>query len=95
MSKLVCKNCRSVDVEYEGYIGGTSYICLTCGARWSKEKFTPTTLFDQITQSPETLANEFVSFDHGLYYSWFVGQYFNTYAEAIAATVVKLKEVVE
>ena len=53
------------------------------------------TLFDRITQSPETLANEFVSFDHGLYYSWFLGQYFNTYTDAIAATVEKLKEVEE
>jgi hypothetical protein len=57
--------------------------------------FEPITVFETTTQSEETLAKEFVAFDHGLYYSWFIGQYFNTYTEAIAATVAKLKEVAE
>ena len=58
-----------------------------------QDDFPKQTLFDRITQSPETLAKEFVAFDHGQYYSWFLGRYFNTYPEAFSATVEKLKEV--
>ena len=98
MSKLVCKNCKSISVEYEDYCGGTSYYrCKTCGQWGDKDKFTQPTVFDRLTASPEVLAEKLV------YYLPGVGWYFSTLfdgdtcwknkAEAIAATVAKLSEV--
>jgi hypothetical protein len=57
MSNLVCQNCKSIAVEYEDYVGGTSYYrCKTCGMRGNEDKFTQVTLFDRITASLEALA---------------------------------------
>ena len=101
MSKLVCKKCKSVAVEYEDYCGGTSYYrCKTCGQRGSKDKFTQNTVFDRITQSPEVLAEKLVyhgvtSWDDEFYASTICDEIYKTRAEAIAATVAKLKEVAE
>jgi hypothetical protein len=59
------------------------------------------TLFDRITASPEALAVEFVGMMYDRvsgedrYYSMLTGDFYNSYEEAIAATVEKLKEVVE
>lgn len=57
------------------------------------------TVFERITQSPEVLAeNLVVEYRHGVkdyaYYSTVTGGLYNTKAEALAATVAKLKEVV-
>lgn len=105
MSNLVCQNCKSIAVEYEDYVGGTSYYrCKTCGMRGNEDKFTQVTLFDRITVSMEVLAPKFVyhvtSFLDGLnkpkkiWYSTLINnQYFNTELEAKRATVAKLKEV--
>jgi hypothetical protein len=61
MSDLVCQNCKSIAVEYEDYVGGTSYYrCKTCGMRGNEDKFTQVTLFDRITASPEVLAPRLV-----------------------------------
>jgi hypothetical protein len=103
MSNLVCKNCKSVAVEYEDYCGGTSYFrCKTCGMRGNKDKFTQVTVFDHITASPEVLAEKFIGliFDHRFtskyrYYSMLTGEFYNSREEAHAATVAKLKEVTE
>ena len=99
MSKLVCKNCKSISVEYEDYCGGTSYYrCKTCGQRGDKDSFTQQTVFDRITASPEVLAVEFVGMMYDRvsgedrYYSMLTGEFYSNYAEAIAATVARLKE---
>lgn len=101
MSNLVCKNCKSVAVEYEDYCGGTSYYrCNTCGMRGNKDKFTQQSLFDRITVSPEVLAEKLVyygvtSWDDEIYASTICDEIYKTRAEAIAATVAKLQEVAE
>lgn len=103
MSNLVCKNCKSVAVEYEDYCGGTSYFrCKTCGMRGNKDKFTQVTIFDRITESPEVLA-EYCVYECGdiygdgypVWYSSVTKIYYAEKSEAIAATVAKLKEVAE
>lgn len=100
MSKLVCKNCKSISVEYEDYCGGTSYYrCKTCGQWGDKDKFTQPTVFDRLTASPEVLAEEFVEMMYDRvagdyrYYSMLTGEFYNSREEAIAATVEKLNEV--
>jgi hypothetical protein len=63
---------------------------------WRKKK---QSLFQQITASPEVLAPEFVGMMYNrvcgdyLNYSMLTGEWYATHAEAIAATVAKLKEV--
>ena len=105
MSKLVCKNCKSIAVDYEDYTGGTSYYrCKTCGMRGNKDKFTSQTLFDRITASPEVLAERlvlsfpFVDCEGQVIIAWYStvknGRWF-TKKEAVAATVAKLKEEVD
>ena len=64
-----------------------------------KAKEMKKTIFDQITASPEVLAPEFVGMMYNrvwgdyLNYSMLTGEWYETHAEAIAATVAKLKEV--
>ena len=59
----------------------------------------PKTVFDRITSSPEVLAPEFVGMMYDRvsgedrYYSMLTGEFYNSYEEAIAATLKKLKEV--
>jgi hypothetical protein len=99
MSKRTCKDCRNRFSD-EG----------TCPVRFGVsdtddatncDTFEPITVFDRITASPEVLAVEFVGMMYDRvsgedrYYSMFTGEFYNSYAEAIAATVAKLKEVAE
>jgi hypothetical protein len=105
MSDLVCQNCKSIAVEYEDYVGGTSYYrCKTCGMRGNEDKFTQVTLFSRITASPEVLAESVVytyemaiggSMFRVYWTSPFVENFYPDKPEAIAATVAKLKEVAE
>lgn len=70
----------------------------TALGKWAKSK---QTLFDRITASPEVLAPEFVGMMYNrvcgdyLNYSMLTGEWYATHAEAIAATVARLKEVEE
>ena len=103
MSSLVCKNCKSIAVEYEDYVGGTSYYrCKTCGMRGDKDKFTQVTLFNRITASPEVLApllvREYWMADGPHIVKMWVSKIvpdhkYKTEPEAISVTVAKLKEV--
>lgn len=99
MSKLACKNCKSVAVEYEDYVGGTSYYrCKTCGMRGNKDKFMQQSIFDTITSSPEVLAEKLVYLEciDGMWHSTIFPYPENPYPTreaAIAATVARLKEV--
>jgi hypothetical protein len=72
-----------------------------CPNHWSKRK-NKQTLFERITQSPEVLAEKLVYYDcDGYWHSTIVFcrmfpdcfEDFNTEAEAIAATLAKLKEI--
>jgi hypothetical protein len=101
MSNLVCRNCKSISVEYEDYCGGTSYYrCKTCGQHGNKDKFTQQTVFHRITASPEVLAEKLTYWQYdpeqsrcGWTNNIIVGELYKNYHEAIAATVEKLKEV--
>lgn len=97
MSKK-CPICgRGIGV-YQDYVGGTSFFrCGICGHTGCD--FEDMTLFDRITQSPETLAEKlvfeiFCKEDPNIkgWTSAFTDVH-ETIEEAIAATVAKLKEV--
>lgn len=107
MSKK-CPICgRGIGV-YQDYVGGTSFFrCDICGHTGCD--FEDMTLFDRITQSPETLAEKFIFKEwhpierHNVWYSLLLNSEdrfncdppFDTKEEAFAATVAKLKEVGE
>jgi hypothetical protein len=82
---------------------GDKRSCL-CSRRTAEHKAcasfkSPPTVFDRITASPEVLAVEFVGMMYDRvsgedrYYSMLTGEFYNSYEEAISATVAKLKEV--
>ena len=94
MSKK-CRNCGCSEIDQTGrYVDGSvSYKCRKCGTH-----FMLFTVFKTITSSPEVLAEKLVvEYRHGVkdyaYYSTVTCELYNTKAEAIAATVAKLKEV--
>lgn len=99
MSKNRCPECGSIRVM-EAPIGGVR-ICLACESLLNtingKSK---QTVFHRITASPEVLA-KFLVFHNRIYrgrtkyHSAVAGGEFDSYEEAIAATVAKLKEVAE
>lgn len=66
----------------------------TCGQLGMSEKFPKMTVFQQITQSPEVLAEKLVFWEGG-WTSRFIQFTSTNREEAIAATVMKLKEVAE
>ena len=95
-----CLSCGNVTVADAGYYAGSSfYQCETCGRRGTSDIFPKATVFHKITASPEALAVEFVGMMYDRvscedrYYSMLTGEFYNSYEEAIAATLKKLKEV--
>jgi hypothetical protein len=92
--KCIC--CGGVDIKQNGSYadGSKSFECRNCG-----EVFILQTVFHHITASPEILAEKLVYAVHygGLYFWHSTLIYpafpFETKAEAIAATVDRLKEV--
>lgn len=82
-----CPKCGS---EYFGVREDDT--CLSCG-------YQRVTIFHRITASPEVLAEEFCDTMFSCYnnafrwYSMLTGEFYNSKAEAIAATVARLKEV--
>lgn len=94
MSKK-CPICgRGIGV-YQDYVGGTSFFkCDICG--YTGCDFEDMTVFDLIAQSPETLAEDMVYSVGKVWASTLiVDTTFDSYEEAIAATVARLKEVIE
>lgn len=92
MSKK-CPMCgRGIGV-YQDYVGGTSFFrCDICGHTGCD--FEDMTIFDQIIQSPETLAVELVTLDCDGWWAYDgIGKRrtYLTREEAITATVAKLK----
>ena len=96
MSEKKCKDCKHFEVDT------VSAVCEK--KRWICDDDAPAcnrfeqkqTLFDQITQSPETLAEEMVFWGHDKDGEWYTSHLldedYQTEAKAIAATVAKLKE---
>ena len=106
MSKRICKKCGSVNVRTTKYSnGGKCYVCEDCCCVGISDDFPEYTIFHKITASPEVLAKEFVEpyitwdADGHMNRMWqtsfrdLSGRLFDTRAEAIAATVEKLKKV--
>ena len=107
MRNRICKRCKSTKVIEIGSYGGTTYYrCETCQDWGEKDQFPELTLFDRITASPEVLAEKLVysrEFVWGddcgneetevKYLSTITDEVYSTEAEALAATVEKLKEV--
>ena len=101
MSKM-CTLCGSTDVVPCGnnLFGEPMLMCNNCKEPGVVAKFEDCTVFQQITQSPETLAEKLVyhgvtSWDDEFYASTICNEIYKTRAEAIAATVAMLKEVAE
>lgn len=103
MTNRICGKCRSRKVVDAGsYAGSSFYKCEDCGQLGMCEKFPKMTIFHQITASPEVLAPHFV-FLKALFVtninpqqqwiSTLTEEVYPTKAEAIAATVERLKEV--
>jgi hypothetical protein len=78
---------------------GTPWLTESNGACKDFEPIPKQTVFQSITQSPEVLAAEMVFWGHDKDGEWYTSHLldedYQTEAEAIAATVAKLKEVVE
>ena len=101
MSNLVCPECGSTNIMTERRVNGY-HVCLECHNFWSNGVKPTLTVFQQITQSPEVLA-EYCVYECGdiygdgypVWYSSVTKIYYAEKAEAIAATVARLKEVAE
>jgi hypothetical protein len=103
MSNRICGKCGSHKVVDAGsYAGSYFFKCETCGQSGMREEFPEMTLFHQITASPEVLAESVVhtyemaiggSMFRVYWTSPFVDNLYLDKAEAIAATVARLKEV--
>lgn len=94
MSKK-CPDCGSLNVEE--VFDNESY-CKDCHLHCATVDLEDASVFDQITVSPEVLAKLLVFHNriykgHTKYHSAVVGGEFDSYAEAYAATVARLKEV--
>lgn len=91
MSKR-CPYCKSKKV---GSFNDEVACCTECHRAFGKSRLIDNTLFYQITESPETLAEKFVEYtmDGTMFYSVLTKEDYCTKERAIAATVKKLKEV--
>lgn len=108
MSNKTCKDCfhfYGVAEDMNGEVGmcdlqSSEYPNYKVAGETACDKFNAPTVFDRITASPEVLAPEFVGivFDHRYtsrdrFYSMLTKEFYDSESEAIAATVVRLKEV--
>lgn len=105
MSKRICGRCGSTDIEENSLRGEVIWCnCKRCKYFAKVTDFPEQTVFDKITASPEVLAEKLVysewieTFGRSLlvYRSTILGsKHFESYTEAITATVAKLKEQAE
>lgn len=100
MSKQ-CPYCKSKKV---GSFNDNVAVCTDCHRVFGKSQLVDTTLFDQVTQSPETLAENSIYVhvvDNGdgekeyFFATPWTDELYETIEAATAAAVVKLKEVVK
>lgn len=100
MSSKTCKDCaawqHNTYREWHYCAQGQGDIC--SGDKKACKYFKSATIFQKITESPEVLAEEIIFCIHDDSEFWWTSnildKYYNSRAEAIAATVSKLKEVV-
>lgn len=94
MSRATCPKCGNTDVSWiRNYADYAQYVCLEC-----KQDFyyPPKTIFHQITQSPEVLAEDLVYESGVMWMSTLITDTtFDTYEEAFAATLAILNAPVE
>lgn len=93
----VCKNCKHFAPKTTHCKKGVPWISEDDSCNNFEQK-TKMTVFQQITESPETLAVELVTLDCDGWWAYIgIGkrETYPTREEAIAATVAKLKEVAE
>lgn len=96
MSKKLCPLCRETVYKFpEHNIPNGLYHCGMCEKNFTDEEVLNDDLFHRITQSPERLAENLVedTMDGTMFYSILTREDYCTKAEAITATVEKLKEV--
>lgn len=93
MSNRICERCKSSVVVPWNNVKDF-YKCMNCSAMGYSEKFPEKTLFNRITASEETLANELVTLDCDGWWAY-VGfgkrKTYPTREEAFDATVAALK----
>lgn len=91
------KKCADCGCEVNCNVIQGLYYCPRCDDDKREIDVLPMTLFDRITQSVDTLAEEFVDMMYDRvageyrYYSMLTGDFYNSREEAIAATVDRLK----
>lgn len=101
----ICRKCKSAMILPHERLTGVLQ-CQKCGCIGHAVDFPKLTVFDQITESPEVLADKLVYEIHstdpvfgGTYYWWcstvIPGEKWVKKEDAIAATLERLKEVVE
>lgn len=94
------KKCADCGCEVNRNVIQGMYYCPRCDDDKREIDVLPMTVFDHIKQSPEVIS-KFLVFHNRIYkgrtkyHSSVVGGEFDSYEEAIAATVAKLKEVVK
>jgi hypothetical protein len=94
----VCPICAACNTKQKGGY----YLCCACRHKWRDVE--PSTVFQQITTSPEILAKKLVykticvAANRVTYSCWkstITDESYRTIAEAIAATVKRLKEIAD
>jgi hypothetical protein len=98
MSKI-CPLCGGI-AKFAGknWLGEDVLECTVCHEPGNYRRFKDATVFNRITQSEETLAEKLVyhgvtSWNDEFYASTICDEIYKTRAEAIAATLAKLKEI--
>ena len=96
----LCGNRSFIPFQMGSSVYFDIYKCKICGSELLYTQLCEITVFDRITQSPETLAEKLVchgvtSWDEEYYWSTVCNGTFKTKAKAIAATVARLKEETE
>lgn len=100
MKNKTCKDCKYFEVDTVSAVCEKKrWICDDDAPACNRFEQKSTTVFDRITESPETLAVKLVYGSFGRYdvesFYWFstiCEHVYNTKVEALAATVAKLKE---
>lgn len=97
MRKMKCPKCRSEHISQERRIDGDA-VCMDCHHRGKPEEFHRQTYFDQISASPEALAERVVYIvtdkysDGNEWMSAIVNGFWLTRREAVDATIEYLKQ---
>lgn len=89
------KKCYWCERKVNTGLAGNGYYCTHCDESLTDKDVLPMTYFEEITESPETLAEKLVYCHICGWTSYLLNFHTLNRDEAIAATVAKLKEVAE